>query len=359
MTALATAIARRLAAWYRENARDLPWRRTRDPYAVWVSETMLQQTTVAAVTPRFDAFLVRFPNVRALAEAETADVLGAVAGLGYYRRFRFLKAAAEKLLHERDGRLPETLAEWRDLPGVGAYMAGAILSIAFDRPEPAVDGNVCRVMARLFERTGDLLRPGPRRETESFIREMMAVEPPGVITQALFDLGAGICIPAEPRCLICPVRESCGSLRAGTTDRFPEKKVRAAMREVHVASAAIEADGRLLIVRRAADLSLMPDFFETPAVWEESAAAAERALILLVARICGGTPKLGAVLARARHTITTHKLQCTLYSVTADPPHRTAEGEHAWIAPDSPERAPGALTSITTKLLRALRVRAD
>jgi A/G-specific adenine glycosylase len=214
-----------LLAWYDAHRRALPWRAPpgarADPYAVWLSEIMLQQTTVATVRTYYEAFLGRWPSVEALAEATLDDVLAAWAGLGYYARARNLHACARKIAIEHGGRFPDSEAALRALPGVGPYTAAAIAAIAFDAPCAAIDGNVERVMTRLFaiEAPLRLAKPRIREKAGALVPATRA----GDFAQALMDLGATVCAPRAPDCGACPWRENCAGLRAGAPDRFPIK----------------------------------------------------------------------------------------------------------------------------------------
>ena len=199
------ATARRLLAWYALHGRTLPWRQTTDPYRIWVSEAMLQQTTVKTVIPYYARFLKRFPDVAALARADVSEVLHAWSGLGYYRRARYLKRAAEVVVAEWGGRLPEEIVDLRALPGFGPYMAAAVASMAFDRPAPPVDANIRRVGARLLGLEGAGL-DGRVREG---LRPMFEVASPRLLANALMDLGATICLPSAPRCEACPLARTC------------------------------------------------------------------------------------------------------------------------------------------------------
>ena len=201
-------LQRRLLAWYRRHQRDLPWRRTRDPYAIWVSEIMLQQTQVATAIPYYERFLRRFPHVRALARAPMERVLKSWEGLGYYSRARNLRRAAQIVLAEHGGRLPEEPEALRKLPGIGRYTAGAISSIAFDRDEPVLDGNVIRVLCRVF-----LIRANPKsartqKRLWKLAEELLPAGHASFFNQALMDLGATICMPSHPHCDRCPLRQA-------------------------------------------------------------------------------------------------------------------------------------------------------
>jgi A/G-specific adenine glycosylase len=242
--------ARRLIQHYVDNFRQLPWRSPPggpppDPYAVWLSEVMLQQTTVATVAPRFERFLERWPSVDALASASDPEILGEWAGLGYYARARHLIACAREVAAR--GSFPRTAAELRELPGVGDYTSAAIAAIAFGEKAPAVDTNVERVIARL---TG-LARP-TRGEVRQHLLSMMAEHAPGDVIQAMMDLGATICRPRRPRCEVCPLRADCAAHATGAAERFPERRLRRARPQRFGLAWWIEREGAVWLVRRPA-----------------------------------------------------------------------------------------------------------
>jgi len=244
---------RRLLAWYGNHRRDLPWRASRDPYRVWLSEIMLQQTRVAAVIGYYQEFLRRFPTVTKLAAAREAGVLAAWSGLGYYRRARMMHAAAKVIVREQGGRFPASEKELRALPGVGRYTAAAIASIAFNKPVAVVDGNVERVLQRV---AGKRLAG---EELWTAANDRLDAKRPGDFNQAMMELGAVVCTPRAPGCLTCPVIEMCatrGEL-AATAKVVPQKK-----REIHYA--LDQRDGEVFLVQRARDASLMPDMWELP-----------------------------------------------------------------------------------------------
>jgi A/G-specific adenine glycosylase len=264
-------IAPRLLAWYDRHARKLPWRvgpkdRAKgvrpDPYRVWLSEIMLQQTTVAAVKPYFEDFVRRWPTVAALAAAPRDDVMKAWAGLGYYARARNLHACAEAVMARHAGRFPETAAELKTLPGIGEYTAAAIAAIAFDEPSPVVDGNIERVIARLFA----VERPLP--PAKKVIREIQARVTPatraGDYAQAMMDLGAAICTPKKPACALCPISDSCVARAAGRQEEYPVKAAKTERPTRRgVAFVAVRPDGAVLL-RRRADTGLLGGMVEVP-----------------------------------------------------------------------------------------------
>jgi A/G-specific adenine glycosylase len=250
-------LRRGLLEWYDCHRRELPWRDELDPYRVWISEVMLQQTQVTTVAPYYERFLARFPTLADLAAAPLDDVLKAWEGLGYYARARNLHAAARQVMAEHNGRLPGSYAALRRLPGFGDYTAGAVASIAFEERVPAVDGNVKRVLARLFAVTEDVTRGATARRLRAIAAALVPRDRPGDFNQALMELGATLCVPAAPRCLLCPVREECQAQAQGIQDALPVKARRPERPHYDVTAAVVRAaDGRLLIAQRKPDAML-------------------------------------------------------------------------------------------------------
>ena len=247
--------AHALLAHYRAHARILPWRSPPgaalpDPYRVWLSEIMLQQTTVAAVIPYYERFLARWPTVDALAAAEDGDLMAAWAGLGYYARARNLLACARHVAQHLGGRFPSEEADLRALPGIGAYTAAAIAAIAFGRRAVVVDGNVERVVARLFAVETPL--PAARAQIHALADSITPDARPGDFAQAMMDLGATLCTPRAPSCLLCPLNDRCDGFRAGAPERLPVKAVKKPRPERRGTAYWIEWDGHVLLVRRPA-----------------------------------------------------------------------------------------------------------
>jgi len=269
-------VASRLLGWYDAHHRDLPWRvapadlargaRPR-PYHVWLSEIMLQQTTVEAVKPYFRDFLAKWPDVQALAAAQAEDIMRAWAGLGYYSRARNLKACAD-LVAARPGGFPDTEEGLRDLPGIGGYTAAAIAAIAFDRPAAVVDGNVERVTARLFDIRTPL--PEAKRQIRARVETLVPESRPGDFAQAMMDLGATICTPKRPRCMLCPMRETCRALSAGDPELLPLRVPRPERpTRTGVAYVAVAPDGAILM-RTRPEKGLLGGMTEVPSAgWSE------------------------------------------------------------------------------------------
>jgi len=241
-----------LLRWYTANQRDLPWRRSRDPYAIWISETMLQQTRVDTVIPYYERFLERFPDVQALASSDQEDVYRQWAGLGYYSRARNLHAAARTIVDDFDGQVPAELDDLRSLPGVGRYTAGAVASIAFDKPEPVVDGNVARVLARVLGIRDDVKSSEVMTRLWDEAAALARGSRPGDLNQALMELGATICTPRDPRCTHCPAMRECNAHRTGDATELPVKRKRKPPLRVQAAAVWLERRHKLLAVRRAA-----------------------------------------------------------------------------------------------------------
>jgi A/G-specific adenine glycosylase len=249
----AARFRRSLFAWYDKNRRDLPWRKTPDPYAIWLSEIMLQQTRVAAVLDHYRIFLERFPNVEALATAAEDDVLAAWSGLGYYRRARMLHQCAVEIVEEHAGRFPKNADALRELPGVGRYTAAAIASIAFGQPVAVVDGNVERVLQRVG---------GGQLTTQQIwarSQDMLSKTRPGDFNQAMMELGATVCLPREPRCPACPLRPWCA-----TRGELPKAKRKLALKKREIWCTLDRRDGHVRLVKRPKNASLMAGMWELP-----------------------------------------------------------------------------------------------
>ena len=302
-----------LLAWYDRHRRALPWRATRDPYRIWVSEIMLQQTRVNAVLEHYRRFLQRFPDARALARARLSSVLAAWSGLGYYRRARALHASARLLVRELDGRFPRTAEGLRALPGIGRYTAAAIASIAYGEPQAVVDGNVERVLGRLAG------RHLPATQAWEDAGRLLDRARPGDFNQAMMELGATICLPGEPQCSKCPLARWCRSRGALVRAAAP------ARRRARAAYRLAVRDGAVLLRRRPAGDSLMPGMWELPAA--RSNGSGSRAVL------------------RLRHSITT-----TDYQVAVLRSRRGAAGDARWVPRSRLASLP--LTGLARKILQ-------
>ncbi len=252
-----------LLRWYRKHRRDLPWRRARDPYAIWVSETMLQQTRVETVIPYYERFLTAFPDVHALADANTDTLLELWSGLGYYRRARNLQSAAQKIVTQFGGNLPDQVHLLRELPGVGPYTAGAVASIAFDRPEPIVDGNVARLLARYLGISEEITSRAATEKLWKIAGTLVAGESPGDLNQALMEFGSLVCTPRAPQCKVCPLKRKCVARQSGNPEAFPVKNKRTTISQIYAGAVLFERAGKYLLVRRKAE-GLLGGLWELP-----------------------------------------------------------------------------------------------
>lgn len=270
------ALRQALLGWFEIHQRELPWRQTQDPYAIWISEIMLQQTQVITVKDYFERWMARFPDVEALAEAPLQDVLDIWAGLGYYRRARFIHKAAAQLVAQQDSALPRTVAELKKIPGIGPYTAGAIASIAFGEVAPLVDGNVERVFARLFAIPGDPKVRANQKQFWAIAGQLVDPLAPGDFNQSLMELGATICTPKKPACLLCPVREHCQAFAQGNPLDYPAKVKRAKAREVDVVTLILldpHAGEPAVLLARRPEQGLLAGLLEFPTLRDPVARA--------------------------------------------------------------------------------------
>jgi A/G-specific adenine glycosylase len=312
-----------LIAWYDRSARDLPWRRTRDPYAIWVSEIMLQQTRVETVVRYYDRFLQRFPTPHALAAAGEDEVMAAWSGLGYYRRARNLHSGVREVVARYGGRVPEAPEARRALPGVGRYTAGAIGSIAFEREEPIVDGNVARVLCRVLDIQTPLSRPATQARLWHAAERLVRGPRPSALNQALMELGATVCSKQNPRCASCPLRDGCRAHAAGRAHALPVLGPRRAAREVAlVALVATRARaGEIELFLGKGDGTLFGGLWNLPMLEGRGRAAARELLRRsgLRARLPAQAP------AEIEHVLTHRRLALQLWRVE----HAQPTGGHA------------------------------
>jgi len=340
-------IVRPLLAWWDEERADLPWRRRDDPYAIWVAEVMLQQTQIATVIPYYQRWMERFSTVEALAAGSLDDVLKMWEGLGYYSRARHLHAAAQTVVEELDGRLPQSAEALQQLPGIGPYTAGAIASIAFDRPAPVLDGNVIRVLSRLLDLEDDVTERETRKRLWQVAAALVPADRPGDFNQALMELGQRICLPAEPRCHRCPLAARCSARRHGTQLERPVRPPRKKTPHYDVAAGVIwRDDGRFLIARRPLD-GLLGGLWEFPGGKREPGdESLAHTLKREIREELGLEIAVGPPLTRIKHAythfrITLHALHARY--VSGRPQHLGVAG-HAWVTLDDVDDYAFAIT---------------
>ena len=347
-------IQRRLLDWYKRNQRKLPWRRTKDPYAIWVSEIMLQQTRVETAIPYYERFLLLFPTIASLAGAEDNELLKAWEGLGYYGRARRLKKAARKVMEDHRGRLPQSVAELKALPGIGPYTAGAIASIAFGLDEPVLDGNVTRVLSRLYAVKGDPQQARTRDRLWFLARDLIPRGKAGLFNQALMDLGATICIPNNPPCLACPVSSCCAAFEAGDQDQLPFKRRKTPLPHHDVGVAVILRGKRVLIAKRPAE-GLLGGLWEFPGGKREDNEEMEACVIREAQEELGIQIQIVEPLPIVRHAYTHFRvtLHPHICRHTKGTPRPKASTECRWVALEDLDEFPFPRGSL--KIIQALR----
>ena len=338
----ANQLRARLSAWFAEERRALPWRENRDPYRVWISEAMLQQTRVETVLGYFDRFLARFPRIQDLANAEEDDVLALWSGLGYYSRARKLREAAQAVVNDHGGEFPRTRVEALALPGVGPYTAGAVLSIAYDLPEPLVDGNVQRVFARWFA-LRDQAGSGPLQKKLWAIAEELVPENGGAgdWNQALMELGATVCTPRDPSCSDCPVASLCRAKELGLAHELPVPAPRKKPTDVALDIYVARRDAELLLEKR-------PPKGRMAGLWQFPTLERSPGGALFPNEFEGDDPPLtpGGIQGELRHTITRYRIRAEVRSAE---PAGPLPPNWRWFTPDELEGA--ALTGMARKVL--------
>ena len=343
-------IADRLLSWYALYRRDLPWRRTHDPYCIWVSEIMLQQTQVTTVIPYYVRFVARFPTVLDLADADLDDILALWQGLGYYARARNLRQAAMRVRTQHAGVVPDDRAQLLSLPGVGEYTADAILSIAFAQHVPAVDGNIVRVLCRLFDYGEDPKRAAGKRALRRYAQALLPKGAAGRHNQAMMELGATICLPRNPLCVACPVASSCLAHALGVPDLRPIRRQRKPVPHREAVAAFVERAGRVLFVRRIAR-GLLGGLWELPGGEVLPDEVQQSALVRHMKESLGVDATIGGTPIHVRHAythfrVTLHTYRCT---VSGEPIPTDPWDGYAWLSPA--ELGNYGLTGVTTKTL--------
>jgi A/G-specific adenine glycosylase len=330
------SIRRKLLRWYRENGRDLPWRKTTDPYRIWISEVMLQQTRVETVLPYYKTFLKRFPTVQALAKAPQDDVLKTWENLGYYSRARHLHKAAQIVAERFGGRLSGNVEDLRELPGVGGYTAGAIASIAFGKAVPAVDGNARRVLMRLFAVTAAMDRPSTVRLVQTLAEKLVPESAPGDFNQALMDLANSPCTPRKPACSRCPLEECCRARREGTQEAIPRRPKRGRIPErLAVAALIRDRKGRLLVVQRP-EKGLLSALWKLPGGFLREGESPAEGLIRTVREEVGVESEPQLPLGTVRHSYTHFHMILHVFAgrIVCGRPRPPLGGEMRWSAPE-------------------------
>ena len=328
-----------LVDWFRENKRDLPWRKRMDAYRVWISEIMLQQTRVEAVKPYYERFLKELPDVKALAEVPEDRLLKLWEGLGYYNRARNLKEAACQIMEKYDGRFPETYEEIRGLKGVGNYTAGAISSFVYNIPKPAVDGNVLRVVSRITADDGDITKASVKAKIENEVEEVIPAEAAGDFNQSLIELGAIICVPnGEPRCGICPVKEICLAHMEGRETEFPVKKKKKE-RRIEKRTVLVFRDNEKTAVRKRAGSGLLAGLYEFPG--KEGHLKQEE--VIEYAKELGLMPVRVKKLGPARHIFSHVEWHMVGYEVIVDELEKNMKGSGKKRGQDKGKSAPGEI----------------
>jgi len=343
-----------LFRWFAANARDLPWRRTADPYAVWISEIMLQQTRVQAVVPYYERFLQRLPTVERLARAPLDTVLKLWEGLGYYSRARNLHAAAQEIVGRFGGHLPQTKEELLTLPGIGRYTAGAIASIAFGRREPLVDGNVTRVLCRIYRIRGNPKDRKVQKTIWSVADELLPLHKVGQFNQALMELGAEICAPRHPRCNACPVNHVCEARLHNEQGRLPTRVAKKRLPSYIVAVGVIYTDGRILIDKRKPE-GLLGGLWEFPGGKKRPGESLEAALRREVREELAINVRVERPLAVVDHTyshfrVRIHAFECTYIS---GEPRCITCADFKWVRPRDLGRY--AFPAANNKIIQILR----
>jgi A/G-specific adenine glycosylase len=326
----------RLLAWFDLNRRDLPWRNDRDPYRIWVSEVMLQQTQAAAVVPYFERFLAKFPNVAALAAADEQDVLRLWEGLGYYRRARDLHRTARRLVAEHGGRIPDDPDAVRGLPGLGRYTANAVLSQAFDRRLPILEANSRRVLSRLFGRSQDPRRGPGERWLWAAAEALLPARRVGDFNQALMELGALVCTPTAPTCCECPLAEWCEARRLGRQEKIPGRSPPTEIEEVREAAVVVRRGGRVLLTQRPADAKRWAGMWEFPHGPLADGEGWDDAARRLLPELTGLSAELGREILTIRHAVTRFQITMVCFEAahTAGEFRSEFYGDGRWLTPE-------------------------
>lgn len=338
-----------LLAWFQPELRQMPWRETTDPYQIWISEIMLQQTQVQTVKPYFRKFVESFPTVQALAESPLERVLKHWEGLGYYSRARNLHKGAQVVVADFGGQLPHTRSDILRIPGIGPYTAGAVLSIAYQIPEPAIDGNVLRVFSRLFALADPIDKKPAQTQIESWVRSLIDPDRPGDFNQAVMELGATVCSPAKPRCEVCPLRPYCQAAEAGNPDAYPRKAGKTQVKILELQVALLAWQGHFLL-KQEKESGIFRDLWVLP--WSAEGLEVIETQIL---NETGLQTELGPSFGLVEHTLTHRKMKMALHPggeyEAAHLPHLPA----GWAWYDPSQDAPLAVPVAHQKIFQFLQ----
>ena len=336
-----TTLRRRLLAWYSVHQRRLPWRETTDPYAIWVSEVMLQQTQVATAIPYYHRFLNRYPTLADLAQADIQEVLKLWEGLGYYSRARNLHRAAGMVVSTFGGRVPDDPVAFKSLPGVGDYITAAVMSIAFNQALAVVDGNVKRVLARLLEMDMPVNHSRAHKTFQQPASRLICPRRPAAYNQALMELGALVCRPGQPLCQTCPLADLCLARQNGTTAAYPKRLAAKKVPHRHLAVGIIIKKDKLLVLRRPAD-GFLGGMWEFPAVPSSPTQTTCKAVAEALGSQTGLDVDVDACLSRIRHAYTHFTLTADVYlcRYTAGRVRIQPAGRHRWLQRQSLSRLP-------------------
>jgi A/G-specific adenine glycosylase len=355
-----SGFASALTLWYKAHHRDLPWRNTQDAYAIWISETMLQQTQVRTVLDYYHRFMERYPTLQALAEAPIDDVLKLWEGLGYYARCRNLHKAAKQMMEQHQGQFPQTLEEAQALCGIGRSTAGAILSFAYSQSHPLLDGNVKRVLSRIFDILDDIQQASVINRlwehSETLLRQS---EEPSIYNQAIMELGATVCLPKNPRCLLCPVKTFCNAAEHGTQHERPVKAGKKPSPHYDIAVGVIWKDDRVLIQQRPAE-GLLGGLWEFPGGKQEAGESLQDTVIREIQEELGLEVQVREPIITVKHAythfkITLHAFHCDYLQGTPEPKACQA---WQWVSPEElPKFAfPKANKTVLEKVLTEWQV---
>lgn len=344
-----------LLPWFRTHARSMPWRDLRTPYTVWVSETMLQQTRVDTVIPYFLRWMKAFPSIEALAEAEQEQVLKLWEGLGYYARARNIHAGARQVVAHFNGELPREPGLLLTIKGIGPYTLAAIMSLAYGEPHAVLDGNVERVLTRLCAVDGDIRKPAVKTKLRRLAARLMSDHPPGEFNEAVMELGATVCLPAAPRCDICPLGDICRAGKAGTALKYPFKSKKAAVPTVEVGAGVVWKSGDTFLVARRNEKGMLGGLWEFPGGKRENGESMRECIQRELEEELGIRVETAGKLMTVKHSYSHFHLRMAVYHCRwlGDPPRAIDCADFRWVTLEDCEKLPFSRADL--KVLEALR----